>query len=195
MVAANCDLTLTVGFLLGWMVATAAVLTIAAFLSDVGLMKAPGTRSIVAIIKIILGTTLLVLAVMEWRKRPRPGTPAELPRWLGAVQEMKTPAASGMGLVIYLANPKNLALGISSGVVLGNAALSVSRAAVAGVVYVLIASGSVFIPIVAYAFNKERMRPWLNELRVWLTEHNAAVMAVVLGLMGSVMLGKALAGL
>lgn len=72
--------------------------------------------------------------------------------------------------------------------------LPIVSAAAAGFVYVLIASSSVFLPIIAYAFEKERMRPWLDEMRGWLAQNNATVMAVVLGLMGAVMLGKALAG-
>lgn len=183
------------GFLLGWMLATAAVLAAAALVAGAGLMGTPGMSSIVAVVKMVLGAILLLLAVKEWRQRPPPGVPAKLPHWLAAVEEMNAPAATGMGFMIYLANPKNLALGAGAGVTLGQKALPVGDATLVGVVYVFIAASTVLLPIVAYAFEKERMRPWLDELRGWLTEHNAAVMAVVLGLMGSVMLGKGIAAL
>src|SRR5262245_4044665 len=79
----------TIGFLIGWMLATASVLAVFTFVSGSGFMHAKGMSSIAAVIKIVLGSVLLLLAVKEWRERPRPGVRAELPHWLSAVQEMK----------------------------------------------------------------------------------------------------------
>jgi hypothetical protein len=181
------------GFLFGWVCATTLVLVLFALISGVDALKSPETKSIVAVFKIVLGAALLALAVKEWRARPRAGARAELPHWLSAVQAMKAPAVTGMGFVIYLANPKNLALGAAAGVALAQGNLARTNAAIVAALYVLIASSSVLLPTLAYAFEKDRMRPWLDELKVWLTEHNAAVMAVVLGLMGAVMVGKGIA--
>jgi hypothetical protein len=42
---------------------------------------------------------------------------------------------------------------------------------------------------------ENRVRPWLNDLQGWLTQHNAAVMAVLLLVIGTVMVGRGSAAL
>jgi hypothetical protein len=61
-----------------------------------------------------------------------------------------------------------------------------------GIVYVLIAASTVLLPTVAYFAAPERIRPWLDELREWLAQHNAALMAALLAVIGANMFGKGL---
>ena len=61
-------------------------------------------------------------------------------------------------------------------------------------VFVLIGSCSVAIPVVGYLVAPQRMQGPLDELRQWLTLHNSAVMSVLLLVLGVVIIGKGVAG-
>ena len=62
-------------------------------------------------------------------------------------------------------------------------------------VFVVIASSSVAVPVLAYLAAQNRVRQPLDDPRVWLTQNNSTVMAVLLLVIGVTILGKGLAGL
>ncbi|TCM17132.1 Sap-like sulfolipid-1-addressing protein [Novosphingobium sp. PhB165] len=181
-------------FMLGWMIAIAAALILFGSLAGLGFGKG-GSGGIVAAVKMALGAGLLLLALMEWRARPRRGETAQLPHWLEAVERMGPFAAGGLGFGIYAANPKNLTVGIAAGVAFGQTRLPPGQAALVCLVYVLIAASTVVVPVIGYFVARERVRPWLDEMRDWLTQHNAAVMAVLLLIVGAMMFGKGVSSL
>ncbi|MCL6613645.1 MAG: AI-2E family transporter [Firmicutes bacterium] len=51
------------------------------------------------------------------------------------------------------------------------------------------------VPVIAYAVAADKMRGTLDNLKVWLQSNNAAVMSVLLLVMGAVVLGKGFGGL
>ena len=188
--------TSTPAFMLGWVASIATVLGITTLLSGVvGGGHGGGPSPVVAVIKLVLGLAMLAMAWHEWRARPKPGQRAELPHWLTAVQNMRPLAAAGTGFGIYAANPKNLTVGVSAGVLFHSFGLVAGSALIVGAVYVLVASSTVVLPILAFMLAQEKVKPWLNELQGWLEQHNAAVMAVLLSVIGTVMLGKGIAAL
>ena len=184
----------TPAFLLGWMIAITSALLIFALLSGIGL-GGGGQGAVAATVRLVLGAALLFLAYREWRARPAPGETAQLPHWLNAVENMGPLAAFGLGFGIYAVNPKNLTVGIAAGVVFGSADLPFETAAIVCAIYVLVAASTVLIPIAAYFVAEKRVRPWLDAMRVWLTQHNTAVMAVLLFVIGAIMIGKGIAAL
>jgi threonine/homoserine/homoserine lactone efflux protein len=100
-----------------------------------------------------------------------------------------------MGIAVYAANPKNLTLGIAAGVALGAEPLPVGQSVLVGILYVFVAASTVVLPTIAYFAAPARIRPWLDELRQWLAQHNAALMAVLLAVIGTNMFGKGLSSL
>nr|WP_279388344.1 GAP family protein [Novosphingobium sp. PhB57] len=96
---------------------------------------------------------------------------------------------------MYAANPKNLTVGISAGVVFGAANFSGGAAVTVAVLYVLLASSTVLVPVSAFLLAWQRVKPWLDEMRDWLTQHNAAIMSVLLLVIGMMMAGKGLIAL
>lgn len=184
------------GFLLGWLVGITAGLLIFALISGgtgLGGDGEPSTAS--AIVRLLLGGLLLVLAVRQWRSRPQPGQPAELPGWLRAIDKVTPVPAVGLGFLLSAVNPKNLMLLAAAGVDLGGAGLSGGSAAVAGAIFVLLAASTVLLPVVAYAIARDRVGGWLDTLKQWLAVNNAVVMTVLLAVMGAVVLGKGIAAL
>lgn len=188
--------TSTPAFMVGWIVAIATVLAGTALLAEAfGGRTDAGPSPTVAVIKVLLGMGLLGLALHEWRARPKPHQQAELPHWLTAVENMRPLAAAATGFGIYAANPKNLTVGVSAGVLFHSLNVAASSALLVGALYVTIASSTIVLPILVFMFAGERVRPWLNELHDWLAQHNAACMAVLLFVIGAVMVGKGIAAL
>jgi threonine/homoserine/homoserine lactone efflux protein len=183
----------SVGFLLGWVLGIVVAVVVFTLLASVVTPSDPDASNPVAgWIKIILGLGLLVLAVRQWRSRPKPGEAAALPKWMAAIDTMTTGRGFGLGFLLSAVNPKNLLMGIGAGVIVGSAGLTTGEAAVAIAVFTLVAASSVAIPVIAYLVASKRMAGPLESLRTWLLQNNATVMAVLLLVIGVVVIGKGL---
>ena len=117
-----------------------------------------------------------------------------MPSWMAAIADFNSTKALGLGLLLSAVNPKNLAMCIAAGAAIGGGAEDTAEAVVAIVVFVVIASASIAVPVLGYLGAQERMRQPLDELRVWLTAHNSAVMTVLLLVLGVAIIGKGIAG-
>ena len=78
---------------------------------------------------------------------------------------------------------------------IGSAGLSGGDAAIAVAVFVVIGSSSVAVPVIGYLVAQRRLTQPLDDLKGWLTSNNAAVMSVLLLVIGVAIAGKGLAGL
>jgi len=186
----------SVAFLVGWVLGITVVVTVVTLVvnpADNGDASSPSTFSSVA--KMVLGAAAVLLAVREWRGRPRAGEEAVLPKWMSAIDTITAGKAFGLGALLSALNPKNLALCLAGGITIGGAGLSTSDTVIAIVVFIVIGSCSVAVPVLGYLIAQRRMQEPLDDLRVWLTAHNAAVMAVLLLVIGVAIFGKGLGGL
>ena len=181
----------SLGFLLGWLVgiiAAVVVFTLLGSLIATGDDDAPAP--VAGIIKIVLGALLVLLALGQWRKRPKPGQEPALPPWMAAIDSMKPAASAGLGFLLAAVNPKNLMMAAAAGVTIGGSQLSGGADVAAIVVYVVLAASTVAIPVIAFLIAAAALRPRLDALRVWLVANNATVMAVLLLVIGVVTIGK-----
>lgn len=186
----------SVGFLLGWVVGIVLASTIFSLLASV-LPGSSGDESspTKAIVQIVLGALLLVLAVRNWRKRPKSGEEPEMPKWMRAVDDMSFFAAAGLGVLLSAVNPKNLLLAASAGVTIGLAGLDAGAAVAAIAVFTVIAACTVAIPVIAYLVAADALRGPLDALRGWLARENAVIMALLLLVLGVVVIGKGVGAL
>ncbi|MGG7465909.1 GAP family protein [Plantibacter sp. YIM 135347] len=183
--------SLSLGFLLGWLlgiVVASVVFTLIGSLITVA--DGDASQPIAGVVKIVLGALLLVLALGQWRKRPKEGETAALPKWMAAIDSMKPGAAFGLAFLLAAVNPKNLMMAAAAGVAIGTSSIAIGGEIVAVVVFVVIAVCSVAIPVIAYLVAADRMRAPLERLRVWLAANNATVMAILLLVIGVVTVGK-----
>jgi threonine/homoserine/homoserine lactone efflux protein len=186
----------SLGFLIGWL--AGIVVTVVVFLLLAGLLSdgtEDGPSTAVSWIKLVLGLLFLVLAVGQWRGRPKPGMDPELPGWMKAIDSFTPGKAVGLGFLLSGVNPKNLAMAIAAGAAIGGAGLSGGQQVAAVIVYVVIAASTVAVPVVAYAVAADRVRGRLDELKSWLEANSATVMAVLLLVIGFVVFGNGLGGL
>ncbi|HTU39350.1 MAG TPA: GAP family protein [Acidimicrobiales bacterium] len=181
-------------FLLGWVIALAALSTVVYVLAHDGDVATSSTASdSVSWGKIVLGVALLSLARRNWRKRPAPGEQPEMPRWLGSVDSMSPLKAFGLAVALAAVNPKNLVLTLGAATGLAQIhGLSTTDAIVAIAVFVAIASLSIAGPVVYALVGGARARSSLDSAKAWLTEHNAAVLAVLFLVFGVDLIAKGL---
>jgi threonine/homoserine/homoserine lactone efflux protein len=106
-----------------------------------------------------------------------------------------TPAkAGGLGMLLSAANPKNLALALAAGASLAQAGASGSEAAVGLIVFVVIGSLTIAVPVVFSLGGGERAAHVLDGWRTWLSAHNTAMMAVLFLVFGTVLFSQGLRG-
>ncbi|QDP96797.1 GAP family protein [Microlunatus elymi] len=186
----------SVTFLLGWVLGIAVVLTVVTLvIGPASGSDSSGPSPVASIIKIVLGVLALFLAFRQWRGRPKPGQTPQLPKWMAAIDKVTPAKAFGLGALLSGINPKNLTLCLAGGVAIGSVGLDAGQAAVVIVIFVLIGSCTVAIPVIAFLAAQKAVQPKLDELRGWLGAHNAAVMSVLLLVIGVTIIGKGVAGL
>ena len=142
--------------------------------------------------RLVLGAVLLVLGVSRWRHRSEK---TETPTWMAALDDATPGSALRLGFLLSAANPKILLLAAAAGIAIGSAELSAADTALAITTVTVVGSLSVALPVVLFVVRGERMLEPLGRARDWLERNNAAVMAVVITVIGVLLLVKGYQGL
>ncbi|HET6966992.1 MAG TPA: GAP family protein [Ornithinibacter sp.] len=178
-------------FLAGWWSGIVAGTTASVVLSSVvqGFDEPP---TWVAWARIVLGSALVVLGVRQWSTRAQR---TEAPAWMRSLEDSTPSAAGRLGLLLSAANPKILLLSAAAGLSIAAADETAAWTAVTVVLFALLGSVSVAVPLVAHLALGDRARRPLEGARDWLTRNNATVMALVVLAIGLVLLTEGIAGL
>jgi threonine/homoserine/homoserine lactone efflux protein len=182
-------------FIVGWLVGLAVIGTIVLALvgpTDTSDDGAPATW--VNVLKLVLGLALVLVAVRQWRGRPRAGEEPATPKWMGAVDGFTPIKALAAGVVLAAANPKNLLLAIGGAAAIAETEIPGAEQALAYAAFALVATVGVAAPMVIYFILGQRSGPILDRLRDWMGRHNAVIMAVLCLVIGAKLLGDAIAG-
>lgn len=184
--------TFVLGWLAGLAVVGAIVLGIAGP-SDASDDGDPATW--VAVLKLVLGALLLLVAMRQWRSRPGDGDEAAMPKWMDAIDELTPGKALGAGALLSGLNPKNLLLGVAAGAAVAQTGIAGGEQAVAYAVFALVATIGVAVPVVLYFALGDRAPAVLDRLEAWMARHNAAIMASLCLVIGAKLIGDGIAGL
>ncbi len=114
---------------------------------------------------------------------------------MSAIDTLTPVKTGGLAVLLAVANPKNLALSLAAGASLAQAGASGGEAAVGLIVFVLIASVAIIVPVVAYLVGGERAAGELEGWKTWLSTNNTAMMAVLFLVFGVVLFSQGLRGL
>ena len=183
-------------FLLGWSAGVALVSVVVYLVADAGDVGTDHDASDRSYwIKLGLGILLVFLAGRGWRKRPAPGEAPAAPKWMTAIDTLTPARAGGVAVLLSAVNPKNLVLSLAAGASLAQASVSTGEATAGLIVFVLIATVSIAVPVVSYLGGGERAARMLDSWRTWLSAHNTAVMAVLFLVFGVVLFSQGLRGL
>ena len=183
-------------FVLGWIAGLAlagtAILLLAgqADASDGG---EPATW--VGVLKLMLGLGLLALAVKQWRGRPADSEAAELPNWMRKIDGFAPGRALALAVALAAINPKNLLLTVGAATTIAHAGLEAGEQAVALGVFILVASLGIGAPVAIYFALGEKSASLLGGLKDWMAHNNAAIMTVLLLVLGAKLLGDGITAL
>lgn len=182
-------------FLAGWLAGIVAVGAIILALSNsIDLSKSgPGTGA--SWFKIGLGVLLLFAAFRQWRRRPACGEEPQMPGWMAALDKVTWPKSFGLAALLSGVNPKNLALIAAAAATVAQSGAAMGQQVLASVVFVVIATVGVALPLVVYLAMGERAVKILDEWKSWLAMHNAAIMVVLFLVFAAKLIGDGITGL
>lgn len=181
-------------FLAGWVLGIGALGTVVVLVAGAAAGSGePPTW--VAVLKIVLGVLALLVAVAQWRGRPRGDAEPPVPGWMRAVDGFTPVRAFGLAVLLGAVNPKNLLLVASGAVAIATATDEAGARAVALAVFVVVASVGVAAPLVVYLTAGARAAAVLGGLRTWLVRENAVVVATLMLVIGAKLLGDGIGAL
>ena len=181
-----------IGWLIGLAVIGAIVLSVA---GPAGASKSGSPATWVSWVKIVLGAALLLVAVRQFRGRPKDSDEAALPKWMASIDTMKPLTVLGLAALLGGVNPKNLLLAVSAGASIAQTGISGAGQAIAYAVFALIGTIGVGTPVVIYFALGERSATMLTTLKDWMGRHNAVIMSVLCLVIGVKLIGDAIGAL
>ena len=176
-----------IAFLCGWLIALAAIGAIMVFVlhgQDFGSRSSTPSRAASGL-EVVLGSILLIWAVVAYRRREPSSGGQSTPKWLGRIQETHWLIAAAVGALML---SYGLALAAASEILKAN----VSRfdAGVALAVFAATSMLTVAAPIVAVVAAPERAAQRLATWKAWLLGNSRAVALVVLMIVAALLIAR-----
>ena len=190
--ARSNGLAFVIGWLIGLAVIGAIVLSVA---GPAGASKSGSPATWVSWVKIVLGAALLLVAVRQFRGRPKDSDEAALPKWMASIDTMKPLTVLGLAALLGGVNPKNLLLAVSAGASIAQTGISGADQAIAYAIFALIGTIGVGTPVVIYFALGERSATMLATLKDWMGRHNAVIISVLCLVIGVKLIGDAIGAL
>jgi threonine/homoserine/homoserine lactone efflux protein len=175
-------------FLIGWAVALAVVSGVTFLAGDAA--SETTTADAVSWSQVLFGVLFVLLAVRTWGKRARDGVQPEQPTWMAGIDSFSPVKAVSLALLLAGVNPKNLLLAAGAGVAVAGLGLPTTEAVVSLVVFVVIASLTIAVPVAYYLAGGDAARTRLDAVKEWLAVHNDAVMTVLFLVLGVNLISK-----
>ncbi|MDD4868474.1 MAG: GAP family protein [Mycobacterium sp.] len=174
-------------FLGGWLLGLVALTALFVGGSDLlgDLRKAPPTWA--SWLRVGLGAALIAFGAYRWLTRRRSGA---APSWMRGFTRLTPVRAGAIAAVLVLIRPEVLILCAAAGVAIGSGGLNAAGGLVAGAVFVVVAASTVAIPVLGYLGAGDRLDGALDRLKAWMEQNHAAMMAVILVLIGLMVLYK-----
>jgi threonine/homoserine/homoserine lactone efflux protein len=183
-------------FVCGWVAGLAVVGTIVLLVAGgADAATADGPATWLSVLKLLLGALLVLLAVHQWRGRPRGSEPGQLPRWMRSIDRFGPARSVAVGAALSAVNPKNLLLTVGAATAIAQVGAGAGSEAVAMVVFVLVATLGPGIPVAIYLAMGARAERVLGEMKAWMAANNTAIMAVLCLVIGAKLLGEGISGL
>ena len=182
-------------FLLGWIVGLTVVGVIVLVVSSGANASEDGQPATwVNWLKMVLGVLLVLVAIKQWRDRPRGDETPALPSWMRTIDRFTPGRSVAMGVALSAINPKNLALTVGAAAAIAQAGLGTGKQAIAFAVFVVVGTLGPGLPVALYFAMGERAKHILDDLNAWMAAHNAAIMTVLCLVIGAKLIGDAITG-
>lgn len=181
----------SLAFMVAWSAGIAVVTTIVVNVPGLEADDS-GPSTTAGWVKLVLGALLLVAGVRQWTARPGPDEEITTPGWMAKIDDLRLFPAFGLGFALSALNPKNLLLAAAGGASFGALPLTTAETTGAIVVFTVIASLTVAVPVIGFLVAGDRLGPLLDRSKAWLIENNGAVMAVLFVVFAVSLVGDAI---
>jgi len=164
------------GFALSFLVAQAAIcfLALAIGAASIG-SRADNHETLGALFVLAFGLALLAAATAVHRRGDTPRAPRRAgPRTKAMLERLErlTPgAAIGTGALLGIGGPKRLGLSVIVAGTISAAALAVDQEISLVVMYVLVGTVLVWLPVVLFVVFGTRATEWMNNAQGWVAKH------------------------
>lgn len=183
-------------FLLGWIVGLAVVGAIVLVVAGgAGASEDAEPATWVDWVEIVLGVLLALVAIRQWRGRPRAGEEAGMPKWMRTIDTFTPGRSLAIAAALSGINPKNLLLTVGAAAAIAQTGIDTGEQAIALAVFVLVGTLGPGVPVAIYFALGERARRLLDDLKAWMGAHNAAIMAILCLVIGVKLIGDGISGL
>lgn len=180
----------SLSFLAGWFAGIVVATSVFVLIADlVELFDEPPRWA--SWTRIALGAVLMALGVRQWITR---NSSDDVPGWMASLAEATPAVALRLGVLLSAANPKILLLAAAGGLAIGSGTAGAGPEMVGVLVFSLVGSITVAVPVLLYAVVGERVLQPLSKVRDWLQQHNATIMAIVITVIGFALLAKGIDG-
>lgn len=178
-------------FLIGSVIGVAGVIVLSAFVTS-ALPKPPRIRPDLAsaALFIVIGLALVVLGIVNLRRSSRTEK-SGIPRWLSRVGSFGALVSFAVAVLLGF-RPKGLLLGMAAGLVLRGANVDAGQDVALVVIYTVIATSTVIVPITASFVARRRVEPRLIAARDWLTDNGRILTSLMMSMIGVVIFGAGL---
>ena len=184
-----------IAFVLGWMLGLAVVGAIVlGVASGAGASDEGEPATWVSVLKLVLGLLALLIGVRQYRGRPHGDAAPERPKWMRALDQFTPVKAAGAAAALSAVNPKNLLLAVAGAATIAQTGIEAGEQAIAYAVFVIVASLGVGAPVVIAVVMGDRSRELLDRLKDWMASNNAVIMAVLMVVIGTKLIGDAISG-
>lgn len=172
-------------FLGGWLAGLVALTAAFVGASDLlgGLNHAPPTWASWA--RVVLGSMMVAFGVFRWLTRHRRG---ETPGWMRSFSKLTPLRAALTGVVLVPIRPEVLILCAAAGLAIGTGGLGAAAGWICGAVFVVVSSLTVAVPILGFVAAGDRLDDALERLKAWMERNHAAMLAVILVLIGLIVI-------
>ncbi|MEC4764099.1 GAP family protein [Mycobacterium sherrisii] len=136
-------------------------------------------------LRVVLGSALILFGIYRWVTRR---SHTESPAWMRSFSTMRPRRAAITGLLLTVIRLEVLLMCLAAGLAIGTSHHDDIDKLSAGVVFVAVSASTVAIPILAYAAAGHRLDDFLERVKNWMEKNNAAMLAVILVLIGLMVL-------
>ena len=183
----------TAMFGLGWLIAIGAIATVAYWVVEAADdVAAEETAAGVDILQLLFALLFLALALVSWRKRPRRDEPTRENKLLRRLNDIGVLGALGLGLAQGIVVIKNIPLALGAGARIGEAGVEGTSAVVALLLFALVSSAGILVPLVVAVVGGHRLDTPLWAARDWLEANTSPITITVLAVLSAYFLGQGL---
>ena len=145
-------------------------------------------------LKLGLALVLIYFGVQKMLKQFSAKNVPQTPSWMAAISDFSPKKSAGTGFALSGLNPKNILLIIGGATAIVEAELSYAQQFTSLIVFTLVASLGVGIPVIIYFVLGDKSAKILGSIKVFMEANSSGIMAAIFLLIGVMMLGDAISG-